>query len=551
MKSNTEIIEISSIFYQLQELLSKQLELEENGEILDMIKDIRSLKLNDFDQIYRKIDFFKEKKYYLYKRIKLMLDVRFLNIGIEDVEYQNVEYFDRALEKLKELKKNYEFNEKWIINSYASILKGKLYLIEDWKMINPWIGIVMKMNSLFEYDVSSEIDCIECICSNIVNKIIQNKKFELTEDIHSVNICDIIQWIDEKIKTDKLRLKHLKNVLIDASLDYIQELNEKEILKGKEDRIYLNPTIQILESIKSVGLEVEVDHEFIQKKFSDLLKFYKNIGSGVKQVKSLINSRQFFQSIRTIECIQIDEDIRRGWKISSVSEKNYFIKFFIERSVDISERFKLESEFYLYLSQIKSFYPQYQGKYIEKSDRYKEYAIIIEHSSKTLLSEIERRKLINQQFTKTQSLNIALALITTVKHLSDLKLINNGVLSNIKQFCHLDIRPENVILTEDNEWKLTNYNLFLQIPDYISKDFLLLLPKEYMAPELKESCKTLEFKYIPEKCDVYSLCKTLIEVESISSEKYSEDFHALLEKGLNAKSSLRPSLSELRSKLVT
>ena len=405
----------------------------------------------------------------------------------------------------------------------------KMYLIEDWKMINPWIRIVLKMRENFGFDVSCQINGIECICTNIVEKIIQNKKFEITEEINSVNICELIRWVDEKIKQDNLRLKYLKNSLIDASLDFIQELNETEIFKDKEDRKYLKRIIEILESIESVSLEVEVDHLHIQTKFLDLLKYYKDIDSGLKPDKNLISSRSFFPNITTIECIQIDKDIRRGLKFSSISEKKYFIKIFIERSVDLSERIELESKFYSYLSQMKSFYPEYQGKYTEKIRSHKEYGIIIEHSLKTLYSEIERRKLINHKFTKAQSSNIALALITTLEHLSNQQVPQKGILSNLKQFCHLDIRPENIIFTKDNQWKLT---------------------KDYMAPELKESCKSLEFKYNPEKCDVYSLCKTLIQVESISSERYSGDFHQLLENGLNPESNSRPNLSELKSKLV-
>ena len=97
MESTSEIIEISSIFYQLEELLSKQLELEENDEIIALIKEIRSLKVNEISQAYNRINYLKEGKKYLYKRIKLMLDVRFLNIGAQDFEDQNVEYFDQDL----------------------------------------------------------------------------------------------------------------------------------------------------------------------------------------------------------------------------------------------------------------------------------------------------------------------------------------------------------------------------------------------------------------------------------------------------------------------
>jgi hypothetical protein len=536
--------EIFSFFFETFELIGKQFEVLERKEKFDIVERILDMKIDEFPQAYVRVQDLEAEKGYLFRRMKMMIDLRFLLLGLDKTTDQGVAYFHEAIEKLKDLQDTKNLNPKLVLDSYASLIKEKLSQKQDWRELDPWMDLIWKMKKLFDYNLSSEIACAECCYSVVVNRFIQNKKFEAGPSKESSDICDVILWIHEKIHKDLLRLEHSKNVLIDVALDYVQELDNKEVLMGKNERVYLERILNILETIGKVGFEEKTEHFFIEKKFNDKVEYFKNVTSGVTNPEP-IDNRKFFGETTIVECLQIDEDIRKGWKFSTKNEKKYFIKFYIERNVKLERRVKIESDFYKFLSEKKDFYIRYFGKYSEQLPNHKEHGIILEHSTRTLKTELDMRKELKNPFNYSQLMNLALVLLTILADLHSSPPVNP-----LPSLSHLDIRPENIILTDQNTWKLSNFNLFLQLPFLLSESYISLLPQDYMSPELQSSCNSLTFHFTPSECDIFSLSKTLLTVESHSSSKFPSDFKSLLLKGTSPSSKDRPSSEHLRFHLL-
>ena len=90
---------------------------------------------------------------------------------------------------------------------------------------------------------------------------------------------------------------------------------------------------------------------------------------------------------------------------------------------------------------------------------------------------------------------------------------------------HLDIQPENIVFDENGVCKLINFNVLLAFNRGLNKEIIQKFNRSYMAPELKESCTSLKFRYVRSKADVYSFGLTMLEtilLEDVTSYESDE-----------------------------
>lgn len=537
METVTEIHEIYS-FLQINLLrkLKSQIEIEDDKEIQDLLDHAKEFEPDEFSSQYSLVSEKLKLKPHLLERFNLLLDTCYFISSTKKVYSNEISYLNESLNKLGRLKslKNYSF--PGVLSSIDSYIQYRIPSITNYEALDDWLLIMHRLCKEFDYNTVSLKSWLECQYIRVLTNIIHNNQPEATDEPDNLEICKMLLWIHSKITEDKLELVDLKVIAIDHGLYYIARLENKEISKEKDDRFYLNRIIEVLDTITFIGLhDVSDSYVRIRDKYSTYKNFYENLRDSPPkplQKSDLITSKDDLSFLQSLRCIEIEKsketNLRQGWKLGYITsiilkpsefyKKLVAIKFYMGKTEAEVQRYNIEATIMSILSDKKESFIKYYGKYSASLNNMHELGIVYEHCPCTLRDEINKKKRTGIAFTSTELKVLSRILIVSLDYMHSFTFNDSysGLEALKKGIYHLNIRPDNVLISFEGIYKLINFNTVLGY-ECISKKTIQQLDLEYMPPEIKERTQDQKIRFIRSKADVYSFGMTILEAATLEN----------------------------------
>ena len=166
------------------------------------------------------------------------------------------------------------------------------------------------------------------------------------------------------------------------------------------------------------------------------------------------------------------------------------------------------------------------GAYLEESpDQTLKYSlnIVMEYCKINLHEEIVKRKSENRPFSQEELNDMIFQLLSGFTFLQN------------KKINHLDVKPHNVLITEDNKYKIIDFNVSKAVENFCSTSTIhstsegtIVGTELYLAPELYEAYSKFKrnegprtTRHKPVLSDVFSLGLTFLEAASLDSRQFN------------------------------